>query len=160
MRRIGWLKIGMLVASVIFTSTICLSQAKVLERIPIRKHPYFAGHVLPALKLLVREYGKARINHLYVSPVDVFENGAYSALVYWKENNARVLWEPYSGYNKEGNHDPNYDLRDSRRYWRLKKDVVATLADVGGSSYLLTRSDAQRMVQDCRLRGEKYVVIR
>jgi hypothetical protein len=36
-----------------------------------------------------------------------------------------------------------------------KRDVVPTLSDVGGSSFLLTRSDVHEMVDDCVLRGER-----
>jgi hypothetical protein len=93
-----------------------------------------------------------------VGRVDVSENGYHSLLVYWKENRALVLWEPGRGFSPTGDPDPRYDLRDTRRYWDLDKDVVSTLSDVGGSSFLITRSDAREWVQNCIKKGERYVV--
>jgi len=131
-----------------------------VERIPVRQHPYYASSVLPALKELVAQYGTAKRNHFYVSRVEVLEGGYHSVLVYWKENNALVLWEPSRGSNQQGNPDAKYDLVDSRRYWRLDKDVVPMLNDVGGSSFLITRQDARRWVRDCIRHGERLVVNR
>ena len=122
------------------------------------QHPYYAPNILPALKKLVARYGKAKRNHIYVGRVEVLEGGYHSVLVYWKENNALILWEPGRGFNRQGSPDPKYDLADSRRYWRLNKDVVPTLDDVGGSSFLITKRDARRWVRDCIRYGVRYVV--
>jgi len=131
-----------------------------VKRVPVSQHPYYAPNILPTLKELVARYGKAKRNHIYVGRVEVLEGGYNSVLVYWKENNALVLWEPGSGFNRQGNPDPKYDLANSRRYWRLDKDVVPTLDDVGGSSFLITRQDARRWVRDCVRHGVRFVVDR
>ena len=144
----------------LLAATPCFSQEKVVERIPVRQHPYYAPSVLPALKELVARYGKAKRNHFYVGRVEVLEGGYHSMLVYWKESNALVLWEQGRGSNRQGNPDAKYDLADSRRFWRLDKDVVPTLDDVGGSSFLITRQDARRWVRDCIRHGERFVVNR
>lgn len=144
----------------LLTAAPCFSQSKVVKRIPVSQHPYYAPNVLPALNELVAQYGRARRNHIYVGRVEVLESGYNSVLVYWKENNALVLWEPGRGSNRQGNPDPRRDLADSRRYWRLGKDVVPTLNDVGGSSFLITRQDARRWVRDCIRHGVRYVVKR
>jgi hypothetical protein len=138
----------------------CVSQEKVLRRVPVSEHSYYAPHVLPTLKKLVAQRGKVKKNHFYVGRVEILEGGYHSVLVYWKENQALVLWEPGRGSNSQGNPDPKFDLADSRRYWELDKDVVPTLDDVGGSSFLITRKDARRWVRDCVRRGAQYVVNR
>jgi hypothetical protein len=149
----------LLILSLIVAAT-AFSQEKLVKRISVRQHPYYAAQVLPALKELVVQRGKARVNHFYVGRVEVLEGGYHSVLVYWVENRALVLWEPGRGYNREGDSDPKYDLADSRRYWRLDKDVVPTLNDVGGSSFLITRKDARKWVRDCIRYGVRYVVNR
>ena len=138
----------------------CVSQEKIVRRIPVSEHSNYAPHVLPALKKLVVQRGKSKKNHFYVSRVEMLEGGYHSVLVYWKENQALVLWEPGRGSNPQGYPDPKFDLTDSKRYWELDKDVVPTLDDVGGSSFLITRKDARRWVRDCVSYGARYVVNR
>ncbi len=138
----------------------CSSQEKVLKRVSVLQHPYYAPYVLPALKGLVAKRGKAKRNHFYVSKVKVFEGGYHSVLVYWTENRALVLWEPGRGHNRLGEPDPKYDLANSRRYWELDKDVVPSLDDVGGSSFLTTRRDAREWVRDCVRYGVRHVINR
>jgi hypothetical protein len=150
----------LLIFFILLTAATCVSQEKVVKRIPVGRHPYYAPNVLPALKELVAQHGRAKRNHLYVGRVEVLGGGYHSALVYWKENNALVLWEPGRGSNRQGNPEAKYDLSASRRYWRLDKDVVPTLNDVGGSSYLITRQDAHRWVRDCIRNGVRYMVNR
>jgi hypothetical protein len=140
------------------TSVVCFPQQELIKRISVRRHSYYAPLVLPALKELVAERGRVKRNHFYVGRVEVFEGGYHSVVVYWRENRALVLWEPGRGVDRRGDSDPRYDLRDSRRYWRLDKDVVPTLADIGGSSFLITRKDAREWIRDCVRHGERYVV--
>jgi hypothetical protein len=151
--------ISTLILSLLLPTT-CFPQQKVISRIPVLRHPYYGPNVLPALKELVAERGKSKRNHFYVGRVEVFEGGYESVLVYWKENRALVLWEPGRGLNLQGVPDARYDLWHSRRYWDLDKDVVPTLADVGGSSFLVTKQDAHEWIRKCLQSGERFVVNR
>ena len=137
---------------------VCLAQEKVVSRVPVLRHPYYGRNVLPALKQLVAEQGKSKQNHFYVGRVEVLEGGYDSVLVYWKENNALLLWEPGRGFNRNGVTDARYDLSQSRRYWDLNKDVVATIADVGGSNFLITRQNADEWIRSCVQSGKQFVV--
>jgi hypothetical protein len=137
-------------------SVPCLCQGR--NSVPAREHPYYASNMVPALNELVKDRGRSKTNHFYVGHVQVSENGYHSVVVYWKENVALVLWEPGRGFGPSGDPDPRYDLRDTRRYWDLKKDVVPALSDVAGSSFLLAKNDALKMVDDCIRKGERYVL--
>jgi hypothetical protein len=146
-----------LLAILIF-SAAASAQDKVVSRIPVRKHPDYAPHVIPALKRLVAQSGIKRRSHFYVCRVETFENGYDHAWVYWKENRAFVLWELLQGHNARGDSDPTYDLVDSRRYLERDEDVVPTLDDVGGSTFLVTRQWWRDTVQDCVRHGDSFVI--
>ncbi|HKP38389.1 MAG TPA: hypothetical protein VJT71_16130, partial [Pyrinomonadaceae bacterium] len=91
--------------------------------------------------------------------VGVLDNGDYSSvLVYWKENNAIVLWEQDRGYNyQNGNFDPRYDLAQTRRYWRLNRDIRSPDAP---SNFLITKREAREWLNDCLRFGKLYVIVR
>jgi hypothetical protein len=113
------------------------------------------AHPLPALKQVVAEKARGRRNTFYISPVCYFDNRYSNTVVYWREGRALILWEPDASATKErGRHD----LVGSRRFWRLDKDVVPTLADVGGSSFLLTKADARHDIRDCVRNGRRFVL--
>jgi hypothetical protein len=113
------------------------------------------AHPIPALKQVVIEKARHARNTFYISPVCYFNNGASNAMVYWPEGRALILWEP------DPSADANrrrHELVWSRRFLSLNKDVVPTLADVGGSSFLLTRKMARDMVRECMRDGKKFVL--
>jgi hypothetical protein len=73
------------------------------------------------------------------------------AWVHWTEGHKIILWR--------GAADPQSAktaIARSRVVRDLKKDVVATEADIKGSTYLVTRAWVERLVSDCEARGAKY----
>jgi hypothetical protein len=108
-------------------------------------------HSLDVLQDLVQRDGRALVNHFcavgYVDP-----DGDRHAWLYWKEGNKLILWEPSSM--------PEYPLSlcFSHRYLDLKKDVVKTLADVRGSTYLVTQDWVNKTLADCAKHGDRFVV--
>ena len=143
--------ISILVAVLLGAAT-CPAQVKVVSRVSVRKHREYAQ--LPeALRELVREDGKAGTNTFYACRVEQFSNGYHHAWVYWKEGNSIILVEP-----DHGAYDRKYLLVWSRRYLHLEKDVVPTLDDVGGSSYLVTREWARNTIRDCVRQGDEFTV--
>jgi hypothetical protein len=110
---------------------------------------------LPALKQVVAEKARGRRNTFYVSPVCYFANGFSNTLVYWPEGRALILWEPDASATKERR---RRELVWSRRFWRLDRDVVPTLADVGGSNFLLTKTHARQNIRDCVRNGRRFVL--
>jgi hypothetical protein len=113
------------------------------------------AYPLPALREVVAEKAKHRRNTFYVSPVHYFNHGASNAVVYWKEGRSLILWEPERSATSQGR---RHELVWSRRFLSLDKDVVPTLADVGGSTFLLTKAMARRMIRECVRNGQKFVV--
>jgi hypothetical protein len=109
---------------------------------------------MPALKQVVIEKARHVRNTFYISPVCYFNNGASNAMVYWREGRALILWEP----DRSDANRRRHELVWSRRFLSLDKDVVPTLADVGGSSFLLTRQMARDMVRECVRDGKKLVL--
>src|SRR5262245_48596708 len=99
------------------------AQQKINRKISVQQHPYYRRNVIPALQELVASRGKTRMNHFCVGRVEEFDGGHSSVLVFWKENNALVLWESQRGFGRDGNPDARYDLSQSRRYWRVNKDI-------------------------------------
>lgn len=144
----------------LLTASTSFTQERVVERISVLQHPYYAPNVLPAINNLMSVFGRAKINHFYVGRVEVRDDGRHSVLVYWKEKRALILWEPGRGSNSQGEADPKFDLAHTRRYWRLNKDVVRTLDDVGGSSFLITRQDAREWIEECVRHGVRFTINR
>ncbi|MEN3745774.1 hypothetical protein TPR58_01245 [Sphingomonas sp. HF-S3] len=60
-----------------------------------------------------------------------------------------------------GGSDPDYridSIVDSNRQLDLNKDVVPTDADIGSSTYLISRTWLDRKLRDCAAKGTRYVV--
>lgn len=80
------------------------------------------------------------------------QDGHYvQAYVYWPDENKLILWEPHLYDNQA--------LVGSKRYLDLTRDVVAG-DDVHGSTYLLTRADADAILLACHLHGEQFMIKR
>lgn len=84
-------------------------------------------------------------------------NGAEgrTAFVHWREGNRMIAWA--------GAEDPDYfadSIKSSRRDLDLATDVVATEADIAGSTYLVTRAWVARVQADCAAKGARYTISR
>lgn len=77
-------------------------------------------------------------------------------MVYWREGRALILWEPRSNGNAP--HQRRHELVWSRRFLLLDRDVVPTVNEVAGSSFLLTRALAKRDIRDCVRNGRRFIV--
>jgi len=69
------------------------------------------------------------------------------AWVHWPEGHKLILWSGGSA-----------PLARSRRIIDLTKDVVASDADVNGSTYLVTQAWADQVIADCAARGVPYQI--
>jgi len=109
------------------------------------------GPLKPALQALARE-AKHRTNHFCVVGYRL-KDGEKQAWVHWKEGKQLILWEARSPESENV-----AALVQSRRRIRLEKDVVATEAEVAGSTYLVTRSWVTEILQDCRAHGDQVTI--
>ena len=110
--------------------------------------PYFADAPAVLGRLAKRKAHKS-INHFCA--IGYQEPGTHGIVwVYWKEDNALILWE--------ANTDKDFHLEYSNRYLHLNKDVVATEAEVAGSTYIVTRAWVHMIVTDCAARGSQFVI--
>jgi hypothetical protein len=114
--------------------------------------------VKPALKgLASTQKSKAAMQHFCVIGYQLERSADSSASkiawVYWKEQNSLIYWEPAAqGF------EPKDTLIHSRRQLDLAQDVVATQADVGSSSYLVSRDWVNSVLKDCQKRGTRYTL--
>ena len=80
------------------------------------------------------------------------QDGRYrQAYVYWPTENKLILWIPHV-YDDQA-------LVRSKRYFDLTRDVVSG-NDVHGSTYLLTRIDADAIICACHARGETFTILK
>ncbi len=73
------------------------------------------------------------------------------AYVYWPTENKLILWIPHL-YDDQA-------LVRSKRYLDLRRDVVPG-NDVHGSTYLLTRTDADAIIHACQATGETFTILK
>lgn len=73
------------------------------------------------------------------------------AWVYWHEGQRLVYWEPAAD-----DVESKETLTRSRRDLSLRRDVVATTAELRGSSYRIDRAWLARLLADCRHRGQTF----
>jgi len=73
------------------------------------------------------------------------------AEVSWPEDNAIILWEPTI---------PDYlaKLSLSRRYLDLNDDVVETMEDAHGSTYLVDKDWVKQTLAECRKYGDEFTI--
>lgn len=102
---------------------------------------------------LMTDEGKAPLNNFYVVGYNL-RSGEQHAWVYWREGNAVILWEPTIDSTEPAS------LSMSRRYLWLNKDVVNSDAEVGTSTYLVTRDWVNGILRDCRKYGDHFIIRR
>ena len=114
---------------------------------------------LHVLRGFIQRYGQTHTNRVFVAKVD---DGNRSMFLYgyWPEGHSILLL---------GHFDPTFDgQRETTDYgWLeyktrtdLRTDVVPTVHDIGGSSYLVDRPWTQRIIAACVTWGRKLVIRR
>lgn len=114
----------------------------------VRRDPLFAD-VRAQLQVLSDEDGRTPDNRFCVVGERV--DGGKQAYVHWLTRNRLILWEPQQGNPRA--------IAGSRRNLDLGRDVV-TGNDVAGSTYMLTRASANRIIRACQKAGTRYRLTR
>lgn len=95
------------------------------------------------VQALVNRDGHETSNQVCI--VGLKSGGTVMAYVYWPTNHSLTTWFPAPN-------DPDALIYEPH-VLDLGKDVVATDADVDGSTYLVTRAWVRRVVSHCRTAG-------
>jgi len=111
------------------------------------------GDPVPALReYLSREPSRPPgVQHICIVGY-IGADGDRSAQVHWREGHRLILWD---------GSDPEHSasvLGWGRRDLDLTADVVATDAEQGSSTYLVTRAWVARVLADCAAHGVRYAV--
>ncbi len=123
------------------------------DTIPVTQHHHYKNRVDSALKYFVAEEGTKGDNNFYIEDVVVDSAGQYfSAWVFYPKRNMLILFEPYI----DGIF-PAKELVLSRRKLDLVKDVVPTIADLHGSTYLITEEWKNERLKACK-NGSHFLI--
>jgi hypothetical protein len=130
------------------------------QQLPER-HPNFPC-VVALLERIVEDAQARGPQRLYVGPwVDPREQSGAGAIVrvYWPEDNAILLigWPASCSEEDMRIDDAALGWYRTKARIDLDTDVVATPEDIGGSTYLVDRAWADRVIAACR-RGHLLVV--
>lgn len=126
---------------------------KPAQTFKVASNPDYA-HVEASLAELVNERATKPLNHFCV--IGYKPPAAEPVVwVHWLEENRLILWEPYSA---EAGADQKKDILRSRRNLNLATDVVASEADLHGSTYRVTKAWLDQTLADCQAAGEKYSI--
>lgn len=112
---------------------------------PLHAVPAELGDPVPSLRALVG--AKRGPQHFCVVAYRDQDGPPHAwAWVHWSEARKIILWEGGD------------TLIHSRRDLDLDRDVVPTLDDVHGSTYLITRAWLEETLADCAKHGTRFVI--
>ena len=114
------------------------------------------------LRRLVRRYGRKPVNRIYVAKLVDPENNSSSPFLYgyWPEDHSIWLVGNLEPLFENGREVTDHAWLKYKMRTDLRKDVVPTVEDIGGSSYLVDRPWTQRIIHACLTRGHKITVYR
>ncbi len=135
-----WLAVAML------TPSAAGQPADVFERARSITDDSLFAHPRAVLMRLAAQRGTTRLNEFCIIGQDL-GNGDRQAWVYWKQQDALILWEPQVG--------SDIDLTTSRRYLDLKRDMAM---DVGSSSYKVTTRWVDSLRAACSAQGLQLTI--
>ena len=107
------------------------------------------GDATPALRMLVAQTEPRPKGPQHFCAIAYRGPEGVNAWVHWREGNRLILW--LGGGAEDA-------LLHSNRNLDLAADVVATEADVAGSTYLVTRAWVAGKLADCAAKGDQYTI--
>lgn len=115
-----------------------------------RSDPSF-GDARPAIARLLAETSPRPAGPQHFCAIGYRGPEGVVAWVHWREANRLIFWLGKG----DGSAAADALLRSNRNL-DLNADVVATEADVAGSTYLVTRAWVAAKLADCAAKGDKY----
>lgn len=111
------------------------------------------GDAAPAIRRLLAEATPRPVGPQHFCAIGYRDAEGTVAWVHWREGDRLIFW-----LGRGDGSAPDDSLVLSNRKLDLKTDVVATEADVAGSTYLVTRAWVAAKLADCAAKGDKYTI--
>ena len=126
-------------------------------------HPFGSQHdyesKLHVIRVLVNRYGRVRSNRIFVAKEDSGD-GRMALYGYWPEGHSILLVDHYNPVYDNGKEITDYEWLEYKTRIDLRTDVVATEKDIAGSSYLVDRLWAKRIINACLKSGRQIMIRR
>lgn len=124
------------------------------ERVPVNQHRNYT-EMLILLKDLVTRFGKGKTHTFYISPVER-KDKSESAYIYWKQDNSIITLNlPLKNPLEE---ETAFWLYTGKTRIDLVKDVASAEDKVDSSTFLVTKSWADKIIKDCVSNGKKLTI--
>jgi hypothetical protein len=117
------------------------------------------GKKMAALNQFIDGYGKRGINRIFVAKVKN-DDGTEDLFGYWKEDNSILILYHFNPCDDDDDKKLCYSWAYDKARVDLRTDVVPTEDDIKGSTYLVDKPWADRIVKACLTKGRKFVIHR
>lgn len=158
--------IGKLMLLTVFVAVKSASAGVETAATSVHLHPWFKDRLPYVFECLALSEPSRVVSHFFVSKVWLRSNCSIAEskdgcidveshgypIVYWKEKNELILFEPQ--YSESDNYN---DLRFSRRRWSYAEDTQ--LEKYPGSSYQLTKEEWKKM-KESAITADSFTVNR
>ena len=114
---------------------------------------------LHVLRKFVHRYGKSRVHRIYVAKADPGDGKTY-LYGYWREGHSILILTHFTPTFDGGKETTDYGWLEYKARIDLHTDVVPSAEDVGGSTFLVDKPWADRIVKTCVTDGRKIVIHR
>jgi hypothetical protein len=114
---------------------------------------------LHVLRGFIQRYGRTHVNRVFVAKVDSGD-GSMFLYGYWPEGHSILLLGHFQPTFDGQRETTDYGWLEYKTRTDLRTDVVPTVNDVGGSSYLVDKPWTKRIITACVTRGRKLVIRR
>ncbi len=114
---------------------------------------------IDALNGFIDRYGKRRVNRIFVAKVQN-DDGNEHLYGFWKEDNSILLIGHFARYYGDDKDQTDYEWIHRKARVDLRTEVVPKKEDIRGSTYLVDKPWADRIVNACLTKGRKIVIHR
>ncbi|HWO01244.1 MAG TPA: hypothetical protein VNS63_18435 [Blastocatellia bacterium] len=121
------------------------------------KADYYAK--LHVLRGFIQRYGRTHVNRIYVAKADSGDGSSF-LYGYWPEGHSILLLGHFNPTFEGQRKTTDYSWLEYKTRTDLRTDVVPTVEDIGGSSYLVDRPWTRRIIKACIAGGRKVIIDR
>ena len=114
---------------------------------------------LQVVRKFIHLYGRKRVNRIYIAKADPGEGKTY-LYGYWREGHSILILTHFTPTFDAGMETTDYAWLEYKARINLRTSVVPTTEDVGGSTFLVDKPWADRIVKTCMTDGRKFVIHR